>query len=85
VRPASFIVVLYVMSLACLVIAFGDRSLGWFVGAIVFFDVAQFARRKATEEQEEPDSGGARGKFIVVAMLIMVAAMYGMYLLSESA
>lgn len=82
-RPRAFVAALFVMSLACLVIAAAEGSLGWFAGGGVFLAVGLFARRLGSEEGV-PGSGGARLGFIGIAMLVMVIAIAGMAWLSTS-
>jgi hypothetical protein len=83
VRPRAFIAVLFVMAFACLGIAISDTSFAWFIGAIVFLSVGLFARRLGSQE-DEPEGGGARLRFVAIAMLVMVAAIVGIAWLASA-
>lgn len=70
----TYVAWLYVMSAACVVIAIGDRAWGWLIGGVVFFFVAQFARRQLKVEIEKGHEP-PRFNFVVIAMLVMVVIM----------
>ncbi|MDQ1093646.1 hypothetical protein QE400_003059 [Xanthomonas sacchari] len=72
------------MAFACLMNAIATMSLGWFVGAVIFCAVGFFATRLAVREGG-PGRGGVRFGFFAIAMLVMAAAVYGMYLLDTAA
>lgn len=72
-RPIPFVAMLFVMAAACVVIAIGGRSLGWFMGGLVLFAVGMFARRQLQREQEEGPAGARLG-FVAIAIGLMVAA-----------
>lgn len=80
----AFVGTLYMMALACLVIAVADGSFGWLVGAGASGALAVFARRLFDREQVEGPRS-ARGWLVGGLMLFMVAAIYGIYLLDTSA
>jgi hypothetical protein len=79
-----FIAWLYIMGGASVAIAISDHSLGWFIGGIVFFVVADFARRQFKKEKQAKHEGDFRFSFVAVAMLVMIVAIYAMYWLSTS-
>ncbi len=70
----SFVAWLFIMSIACVVIAIGDRSLGWFVGGVVLSAVAFYARKKLREEAST-GPGETSFSFVGVAILLMLVAM----------
>ncbi|MGL6290600.1 MAG: hypothetical protein ACRC2H_07950 [Silanimonas sp.] len=80
----AFVGTLYVMALACLVIAITDGAFGWLLGAAVVGVIAEIARRQAVREHVE-GRAGMRGWLVGGLMLFMVAAIYGIYLLDTSA
>jgi hypothetical protein len=80
----SFVTWLFVMSAACVLIAVGDRSWGWLVGAIVFASVAMFARRQLVAEHEEGQAGPRLG-FVGIAIVVMMVVMYFLLRLQTSA
>ena len=73
-----FVVVLFIMGLACLGNAAVNGSLGWLAGAIAFFVVGVYAKRllvrEVTEPDEEPDEGASMG-FVLKACAVMLVAM----------
>jgi len=72
------------MAAACVVIAIGDRSWGWFIGGVVFAAVAMLARGLLKKEQEV-GRGPARFGFVGIAMLAMLVVMAGLFWLQTSA
>ncbi len=77
-RPIAFVACLYLMGAACVLVAIGDQSWPWLIGSVVGFAVAEFARRKLKEERRSGTVRSApRFSFMGVAMLSMVAAMFG--------
>ena len=80
----TFVAMLYIMTAACVVIAIGDHSLGWAIGAVAFFFVAQFARRQLKSEVEIERPPGPRLGFVGIAMLVMVVAILLMFWLSRT-
>ena len=80
----TFVVVLFIMAAACVVIAMTSRSWGWLVGAILFSVVGIMARRRLKAEQEtgrEPPRLG----FVGMAILGMLLAMGFLFWLQTSA
>lgn len=78
VRPTAFVAWLFIMAGACVVIAVGDRSIGWFIGSGVFFLLGLFARGQLKKEQEvgrEPPRLGFVGA-AMVAMLVIMGALF---------
>jgi hypothetical protein len=71
---ASFVAWLFVSAVACLVVAFAERSVGWLLGCVVLSTVALYARRQLRRE-----SGGGRasasGGFVLTAIAAMLVAM----------
>jgi hypothetical protein len=74
----SFVAWLYIMAGACVLIALGDRAWGWLMGAIIFFAVADLARRQLKKEVE---AGPAppRFAFVGLAMLVMLVVMFFLF------
>ena len=70
---ATFTAWLYIMGVACVAIAVGDKKWGWLIGAVVFFAVAEMARRMMKDG--EASNGPARVSFVALAMLVMLTAM----------
>jgi len=70
---ATFTAWLYIMAVACLAIAMGDKAWGWVAGAVVFLVVAEMARRMLKGGEES--NGPARVSFVALAMLVMLSAM----------
>lgn len=70
---ATFTAWLYIMALACLGIAIGDKKWGWLVGSVIFLVVAEMARRMM--RNEEASDGPARVSFVALAILVMLSAM----------
>jgi 1,4-dihydroxy-2-naphthoate octaprenyltransferase len=70
---ATFTAWLYIMGVACVAIAIGDKKWGWLIGAVIFFVVAETARRML--KNEEASNGPARVSFVALAMLVMLSAM----------
>ena len=70
---ATFTAWLYIMAVACVFIAFGGKAWGWLAGAVVFFVVAEMARRMM--KSGEASDGPARVSFIALAFLVMLSAM----------
>jgi hypothetical protein len=82
--PRTFVGALYVFAAACLLIAVGDGSFGWFIGAGVSFAIAQYARRQWNRERAgEPVR--SRGYLVGGLFIFMLLAIYGMYLLDTAA
>lgn len=81
---ASFVACLFVMAVACVVIAIGDRSFAWLIGGFVLVFLAIYARRQFKNEQIEGQATPRLG-FVGAAMLIMLIALYAIYRLSISA
>ena len=72
------------MSGACLLIAIGDKSWGWLLGAVCFFALGMYARRQRHREQEPGYSPGLGvGRFVFV-LLILAGGIYGIYWLSTA-
>ena len=80
----SFVAGLYVMALACLLLAATNRSLGWFVGAVVFGFVATYAVRQFKKEEDTEREGVSIG-FFGMAILVMIVVMLGLAWLQTSA
>lgn len=80
----SFVAWLFVMAAACVLIAIGDRSWGWLIGGIVFFAVANMARRQLKKEAESGREG-ASISFFGVAVLLMIVAMLFLFWLQFKA
>lgn len=80
----TFVAMLYIMAIASVVAAFGDRSWGWAIGAIAFFLVAQFARRQLKKEVASDERAPPRLGFVGIAMLVMVVAILLMFWLTRS-
>ena len=80
----TFVAWLFVTAAACVVIAIGDRSLGWLIGGIVLFSVAVFARRQLKKEQETAPAAPRLG-FVGMAMLVMLLGIFFLYWLQTSA
>lgn len=80
----AFVAWLFVTAAACVVIAIGDRSLGWLIGGIVLFSVAVFARRQLNKERETA-SAAPRFGFVGIAMLVMLLGIFFLYWLQTSA
>ncbi|MBB4634287.1 hypothetical protein [Longimicrobium terrae] len=72
-RPTAFVVCLFVMAAACVVIAAADGSWGWLIGAAAFLAVGMLARGKLRKEREV-GLAPARFGFVGVSMLVMLAA-----------
>ena len=70
---ATFVAWLYIMAVACLAIAMGDKKWGWVAGAVIFLVVAEAARRLMKGGEES--NGPARVSFVALAMLVMLSAM----------
>jgi len=70
---ATFTAWLYIMGVACVAIAAGGKSWGWLILAVVFFVVAEMARRMM--KNGEASDGPARVSFVALAMLVMLSAM----------
>lgn len=83
-RPYAFIVTLFIMSVACVLIAIGDRSWGWLLGGASFFALGMYARRQRVIEQKPGYSPGLGvGRFVFV-LLILIGGIYGIYWLSTA-
>lgn len=80
----SFVAWLFVMAIACLVLAGTNKSLGWLVGGVVLLFVAVYAMRQFKKEEETEREGVSIG-FFGVAIIIMLAAMLGLFWLQFSA
>ena len=70
---ATFTAWLYIMSVACLAIAIGERKWGWLAGFVIFLVVAEMARRMM--KNAEVSDGPARVSFVALAILVMLSAM----------
>jgi hypothetical protein len=74
---------LFVMAIACVVLAIGERSFGWFIGGIVFAGVAMFARSQLSKEHEEGQEGPRLG-FVGIAIGVMLVVMFLLFKLQSS-
>lgn len=72
-----FIGWLFIMALALLGLGISDRSLGWFIGGLVTLFVAVYALRQSKKEMIQ-GRGTVSGKFMVNALLIMLASIMAM-------
>jgi len=82
----GFVIWLFVMATACAGIAIGDRSWGWFVGAIVFSVLGYVALRLYKSEHET--GTGRQGislGFAGIAMLLAIVVMLGLFWLQFKA
>jgi hypothetical protein len=80
---ASFVAWLFIMAIACFVMAAADASWGWLIGGIVFLSVALFASRQFKKEQEVgPETASL--SFVGIAILVMILAMCFLVWLQES-
>lgn len=81
----SFVAWLFVMAIACLVLAGTNKSLGWLVGGIVLLGVAIYAARQFKHEAEtETEREGVSISFFGVAIVIMLVVMFGLFWLQSS-
>lgn len=83
-RPATFNATLFVMAAACVLVALGEGSLGWFVGGMAFLGLGLYARRQRRREQEpgyEPGLGVGRFVFVLA---ILGVGIYGIYWLANA-
>jgi len=78
----SFVAWLFVMAIASLVLAIGERSLGWFLGAIVLAFVASYARKQINKEEETGRQDASLG-FVAKAIILMLLAMAVMFWLQH--
>ncbi len=65
---------LFVMALACLVVAVAERSWGWLAGALILGPVAWYARTQLHREFEH-GSGQPSGTFLLYAFGALLAIM----------
>lgn len=65
---------LFVMAIACLVVAVAERSWGWLAGALLLGPVAWYSRTLLHREFEH-GSEQPSGKFLLVAIGAMLAIM----------
>jgi len=79
----SFVAWLFVMAIACLVLAGTNKSLGWLVGGIVLLGVAIYAARQFKHEAET-EREGVSISFFGVAIVIMLVVMFGLFWLQSS-
>lgn len=69
----AFVAWLYIMAAASVIIALGDRSWGWALGAIAFFFFAQYSRRQLKKEVESAEREPPRLNFVAISMIVMIA------------
>ena len=79
-----FVAWLFVMAIACFIVAGTNSSLGWFIGGVSFLAVAIYARRQFKKEEETERQGVSIG-FFGGAILFMIVAMLGLFWLQFSA
>lgn len=79
----TFVGLLFLMAAACLVLALLSASFGWFIGGIVFLGVAFYAYRQLDEELENGPEV-ASNKFIIIAMLVTLVSIFGLFLLGRA-
>jgi hypothetical protein len=75
----TFVALLFVMSLACIVIAIGERSFGWVVGAVVFFFASFYARKQFNIEEQTGHKGASFsfvGKPIILMLVVMLLLLF---------
>jgi hypothetical protein len=80
----SFVAWLFVMAIACFILAGTGSSLGWLAGGVVILSVAIYALRQFKKEAETPREGVSIG-FFGLAVLVMIVAMLGLFWLQFSA
>lgn len=81
----SFVVMLFVMALACFVLALTDGSWGWAIGAVIFLAVGIMARRQYGAEGDSEDGPEvASNKFIMVAFLALFAGFGAIFFLATA-
>lgn len=80
----SFVVALYGMAAAALVIGLAEGRVDWLAGGVVLAATAEFARRRFNAERESGPAAPRLG-FFALAMGAMLLAMYGLYWLATSA
>ena len=78
----SFVAWLYVMAVASLFLAIGNKSWGWFAGAIVLAVVAGYARKQLRKEAATQRTGASLG-FVGTAIAVMLVVMLGLFWLQS--
>ena len=78
VTRTLFVVWLFITALACLSIAAMNASMGWFGGGVVLFLVAIFALRQFKNERfmSHEERAGTSGRFLALAILVMIVCMF---------
>jgi hypothetical protein len=75
---------LFISAIACIVLAVTNKSLGWLVGSVVLLFVAMYARKQLGMEIEVGREN-AYGRFVGIAMLVMLLAMFFLFWLQSRA
>jgi hypothetical protein len=75
---------LFISAIACIVLAATNKSFGWLVGSVVLFLVAMYARKQLGREIEVGREN-ASGRFVGIAMLVMLVAMFFLFWLQSRA
>lgn len=82
---ASFVGWLFIMAIACFIVAAADKSWGWAVGGAVFVAVALYARRRLNEERDDEEPANASLRFVGAGILLMLVCMGFLFWLQTSA
>lgn len=82
----TFVAWLFIMAFACFALAVGKSSAAWFLGSIVLLAVGVYASRQLQREADDEtvDQGVSLG-FFGKAILLMLAAMLGIFWVQFSA